>query len=218
MLPEPMRLPQAGSKMHKLASVLCEGEDDYYRKLVSHWENPEMLIPGGSEHKSLIWDPRTREIAPDPVDRMRYLDACTYLPDDILVKVDRASMSVSLEARVPILDHRVVEFAWSLPISMLIKKGKGKWPLRQVLYRHVPQEIIDRPKMGFGVPIDSWLRGPLKEWAEDLLNPSALGKYDILEAAPIWQKWQEHQSGTRNWQHHLWDILMLQVWCRRYVG
>ncbi|MDA8716474.1 asparagine synthase (glutamine-hydrolyzing) [Alphaproteobacteria bacterium] len=218
MLPEPMRLPQAGSKMHKLASVLCEEEDDYYRKLVSHWERPEMLVPGGSEHRGLIWDPRTREIASDPVDRMRYLDACTYLPDDILVKVDRASMSVSLEARVPILDHRVVEFAWSLPISMLIKKGQGKWPLRQVLYRHVPQEIIDRPKMGFGVPIDSWLRGPLKEWAEDLLNPSALSKYDILEAAPIWQKWQEHQSGIRNWQHHLWDILMLQVWCRRYMG
>ncbi|MDC1118125.1 asparagine synthase (glutamine-hydrolyzing) [Alphaproteobacteria bacterium] len=217
LLPDSRHPRQAGSKMHKLASVLCEDEDGYYRKLVSHWENSEQLIRGSCEPKGLIWHAGTREIIPNPVDRMRYLDTCTYLPDDILTKVDRASMAVSLETRVPLLDHRVVEFVWSLPSSMLIKKGRGKWLLRQVLYRHVPQEIIDRPKMGFGIPIDSWLRGPLKEWAEDLLSPMSLNKYDILDPVPIWQKWQEHQSGAKNWQYHLWDILMLQVWCQRYM-
>lgn len=216
MVPESKRPRQAGDKMHKLASVLCEDEDGFYRRLISHWENTGEIIPGSQEYKGLVWDSNNKIIAPDIIDRMRYLDTCTYLPDDILTKVDRASMSVGLEARVPLLDHRVVEFAWSLPQSMLVRNGQGKWPLRQVLYRHVPQSIIDRPKMGFGIPIDSWLRGPLKEWAEDLLNPQSIKKYGILSHEPVWQKWQEHQSGERNWQYYLWDILMLQAWCERY--
>ncbi|MDX1737456.1 MAG: asparagine synthase C-terminal domain-containing protein, partial [Alphaproteobacteria bacterium] len=216
LAPASKRPPQAGDKMHKLADVLCEDQDGFYRRLISHWMNPEEIIPGSREIKTVIWDDKVKALTPDFVERMRYLDILTYLPDDILTKVDRASMAVSLEARVPILDHRVVEFAWTLPTERLIKNGQGKWPLRQVLYRHVPQSIIDRPKMGFGVPIDSWLRGPLKEWAEDLLNPASIKKHGILTPEPIWQKWQEHLSGERNWQYYLWDILMLQAWCEEY--
>ena len=215
-VPKSKRPKQAGDKIHKLASVLCEDEDGFYRRLISHWANPENVVKFSTEPKGIIWASETKELTPNFVERMRYLDMCTYLPDDILTKVDRASMALSLETRVPILDHRVVEFAWSISPERLIKNNQGKWPLRQLLYRHVPQSIIDRPKMGFGVPIDIWLRGPLKNWAEDLLNPSMIKKHGILNSAPIWQKWQEHLSGRHNWQYHLWDILMLQAWCEKY--
>ena len=216
VVPKSKRPAQMGDKMHKIASILCDDKDGFYRRLISQCDNPEEIVLGSREPKGLVWDPAARALTPDMIEWMRYLDTCTYLPDDILAKTDRASMAVSLEVRVPILDHRVIEFAWTLPTSRLIKNGQSKWPLREVLYRHVPREIIERPKMGFGVPIGDWMRGPIKEWAEDLLNPTAIKKHGILNPDLIWKKWLEHQSGERNWQYYLWNILMLQAWCEEY--
>ena len=203
--------------MHKLATLLTEDGQGFYQSLLSHWMEPERIVAGGREPGGLITDPRVREVVPDVMERMQYLDTLTYLPDDILTKVDRASMAVSLEARVPLLDHRVVAFSWSLPPAMKVRKGVGKWLLRQVLYRYVPPELVDRPKMGFGVPIDVWLRGPLRDWAEDLLDERRLKGEGILNPAPIRAKWREHLSGKHNWQYLLWDVLMFQAWKARWL-
>ncbi|MBB6065840.1 asparagine synthase (glutamine-hydrolyzing) [Pseudoxanthomonas broegbernensis] len=201
------RLP--GDKMHKAAGVLAASDDrSFYRELITHWQ-PETLMPGVQE------PPYGSDRGEGPLsffDRMMLEDACHYLPDDILAKVDRAAMACSLETRVPLLDHRVFEFAWRLPAGLKVRAGAGKYLLKQVLYRHVPPALIDRPKMGFGVPIGDWLRGPLKEWAADLLDESRLRSEGYFAPAPIVRAWNEHQAGSRNWQYHLWDILMFQSW------
>lgn len=202
-----------GDRIHKLAEVLSvPSADVLYHGLASHWNQPSAIVSGSQEPATAMTDRSQWAALDDFTQRMMYLDALTYLPDDILVKVDRASMSTSLEARIPLLDHRVVEHAWRVPLSMKIRQDQGKWLLRQVLYRYVPQALIERPKMGFGVPIDSWLRGPLREWAEELLSEEKMRAAGYFDPAPIRQKWAEHVSGTRNWQYWLWDILMFQAW------
>jgi asparagine synthase (glutamine-hydrolysing) len=177
---------------------------------MTHWDPNGMVLDGSAPATHLDNTPPLRGLA--PIQRMMALDTITYLPDDILVKVDRAAMAVSLETRVPFLDHRVLEFAWRIPQSMKVCRGQAKWILRQVLYRHVPQRLVDRPKMGFGVPIDEWLRGPLRDWAEDLLSESRIRRQGYFNPAPIRSKWAEHLNGQRNWQYPLWDVLMFQAW------
>lgn len=202
-----------GDKLHKGAGVIGSASVDHlYRGLVSHWGHPEDVVIGAREPHTQLSTLQKELSGLSDVERMMALDLVTYLPDDILTKVDRASMAVSLESRVPLLDHRVVEFAWRLPHSLKQRDGTGKWLLREVLYRHVPQALIDRPKMGFGVPIDAWLRGPLRDWAESLLDESRLRAEGFFHTAPVRQKWREHLQGTRNWAYHLWDVLMFQAW------
>lgn len=212
LLPASWRQANWGDKLHKGAGVLAASSvDDLYLGLVTHWE-PERLVLGGTEPATHLRGQPLALTGLGDIERMMALDSITYLPGDILVKTDRAAMGVSLEGRVPFLDHRVVEFAWQLPLHMKLRGGVGKWALRQVLYRHVPQAMVERPKMGFGVPIDSWLRGALRDWAEDLLDERKLREQGFFNPAPIRQKWAEHLSGQRNWQHHLWDVLMFQAW------
>lgn len=202
-----------GDKLHKGAVLLGHTTvAELYRGMVSHWPDPDALVLGAHEPATVLTGAQPALKGLSEVERMMALDMLSYLPDDILAKVDRAAMGVSLETRVPFLDHRVVEFAWSLPMDYKLRGGVTKWPLREVLYRHVPRALIERPKMGFGVPIDHWLRGPLRDWAENLLSESRLRQEGFLNPVPIRQKWAEHLSGQRNWQYQLWDVLMFQAW------
>lgn len=214
ILPGAIKQRNPGDKIHKLARILnSPSEEVIYHKLISHWYGNEVLVASAQASNKLLID-LSKDISAKRsfTESMMYIDSQRYLPDDILVKVDRAAMAVSLETRIPFLDHRVVEYAWSLPLDFKVYHGQNKWILRQILQRYVPNELVERPKMGFGVPIDSWLRGPLKEWAHDLLSNSMLAKHGLLNNTLIQQKWQEHLSGVRNWQYHLWDVLMFQTW------
>ena len=202
-------------KLYKLAETLSFGQIELlYRQLVSHWKSPSDIVIHGEEYPTTFRGTSWSGISKNIPQYMMYQDSVSYLPDDILVKVDRASMGVSLESRVPLLDHRLVEFAFRLPMSMKLKNGDGKWLLRQLLYQYVPKDLIDRPKMGFGVPIDSWLRGPLRDWADDLLNTSRLDQEGFFHSQPIQEKWAQHLEGKANWAPYLWDILMFQAWLR----
>ena len=203
-----------GDKIYKIVELLASpNPESIYLDLVSHWKSPSDVVIGGNEPLTALTDPLEWMKTSTLSEKMMSLDLITYLPNDILVKVDRASMGASLEVRAPYIDdHDIVEFAWRLPLEMKIRRGKGKWILRQVLYRYVPRQMIERPKMGFGVPIDSWLRGPLKDWAKSLLDEKRLQREGYFHSAPIQQKLKEHLSGARNWQYYLWDILMFQAW------
>lgn len=215
-LPASLRQRNPGDKLHKLAEVVAaRGVEEVYLNLVSHWTDPVAVVRGGSEPLSRVTDPAALLRSEDFESRMMYLDALTYLPDDILTKVDRAAMGVSLETRVPMLDHRLVEFAWRLPLAMKIRNGQGKWLLRQVLYRHVPAELVERPKAGFGLPVGDWLRGPLRDWAEALLDEDRLQREGFFHPAPIRALWREHLTGRRNRAYHLWDVLMFQAWLEK---
>jgi asparagine synthase (glutamine-hydrolysing) len=207
-----------GDSVHKLAQVIDSPDPRaMYRGLVSHWETPTSLVLGGHEPAASLEESQLAML-PDVTDRMMYLDQVSYLPDDILVKVDRASMAVSLEARAPFLDHRVVEFAWTLPLADKVAGTKGKRALRRLLARHVPPALTERPKQGFGVPIGEWLRGPLRDWAEALLATDRLRREGMLDPAPVRRRWEEHLAGTRSWQYHLWDVLMFQAWLEASVA
>lgn len=211
VLPKRFHQRTAGDRVHKLAGVLdSPSSDAFYDRLVSLWQEPAAVVRGGTEPRQALGGlPR------DVSERMMIRDATGYLPDDILVKLDRAAMGVSLEARVPLLDPRVFEFAWSLPLKLKLRGGQGKWALRQVLYRYVPPALVERPKAGFGVPIGAWLRGELRPWAEDLLSEGRLQREGFFDPAPIRGLWQEHHSGRRNWQNQLWAVLMFQAWLDR---
>jgi asparagine synthase (glutamine-hydrolysing) len=203
----------SGEKVHKAARGLASASaDELYQGLVSSWRDPGAVVIGGSEPATLGPDVLARLGGLGTCERMMALDMLTYLPDDILTKVDRAAMSVSLETRVPLLDHRVIEYAWQLPLDLKLRGGESKWVLRQLLYRHVPRALIERPKMGFGIPIHAWLRGPLKGWAEELISERRLTGEGYFRPEPIRAAWEAHQSGRANLQYQLWGILMFQAW------
>lgn len=218
ILPASLHLPMAGDRAHKLAHVLRSNSSaTLYQCVISTWSDPGSVVLGVSNPAGLSVSHSQAIDCASMEEKMMAADTTTYLPDDVLCKLDRAAMGASLETRVPFLDHRVVEFAWTLPINLKIRNGQGKWLLRQVLSRYVPRTLVERPKMGFAVPIDAWLRGPLREWAEDLLDESYLRQEGYFDAAPIRQKWNEHLSGARNWQYQLWNVLMFQAWLRQHV-
>jgi asparagine synthase (glutamine-hydrolysing) len=200
-------------RARNLAELLrVRSREELYRYMMSQWRTATRLVEGAQEPPTAFTDPARRLKLPHMLQTMEYIDMGSYLPDDILVKVDRAAMALSLETRVPLLDYRVVEFSWRIPVSMKIREGQGKWLLRQVAYRYVPRELLERPKKGFAVPVDRWICGPLREWAESLLDETRLRNEGMFDPVPIRKIWTEHLSGTRNSNSLVWDILMYQAW------
>ena len=205
--------PRMGDKLHRRADLLrSHSLTELYRGLVSYWPYPNNVLLGAVEPDSALTGMVPGLCGLNNVERLMALDMLSYLPDDILAKVDRAAMGVSLETRAPFLDHRVVEFVWSLPLDYKLHGSVTKWSLRQILYRHVPRELIERPKMGFSIPVGDWLRGPLRDWAENLLSEERVRREGFFYPAPIREKWNEHLSGRHNWENLLWCVLMFQAW------
>jgi asparagine synthase (glutamine-hydrolysing) len=218
-LPAPARLAAAGAlrrgspKSRRIAAMLsAQRPEQLYRQLLTHWADPGAVVLGASEPPDALNDPARVATLPGVVDRLMYLDGVQYLPDAVLAKVDRAAMASSLETRVPLLDVRVVELAWRLPARMRIRDGQSKWVLRQVLDRYVPRALVDRPKMGFGVPVSDWLRGRLRPWAQDLLEPGRLRSQGLLDPVAVRSSWEDHLAGRRDAGQELWNVLMLQTW------
>ncbi len=215
LLPSKRRVTDAGYKIHKLARATGESSGMMmYMRLVSQWQELTELVLGSQDIPT--WFERAegwRQIL-EPEHQMMRLDTLSYLPDDILTKVDRAGMAVSLETRMPDLSESVARFAWALPLTHKIDGGRGKLVLRNVLDRYVPRYLVERPKHGFEVPLNDWLRGPLREWAESLLAEDVLSGQDLLDG-PLIRRRREHISGTRDWQNQLWSVLMFQAWLER---
>lgn len=220
VIPAARRQRLVGLKVQKLRGLLAQDSaPGMYRMLMSAWQDPESVVRGGRDEPGVFAAGIAADRPRHLVDRMALADQISYLPDDLLAKVDRASMATSLEVRVPILDHRVVEFAWRLPLSLKIRDGEGKWILRQVLYRRVPRRLVDRPKVGFSVPIAEWLRGPLKGWGEELLDPARLREGGLLEAAPLHRFWEQLQKGGAAGEASgLWAALVLLAWRDHWKG
>jgi asparagine synthase (glutamine-hydrolysing) len=222
LLPSAKKFVRVGDRVHKLATRLngVQNLDDLYKSLVSEWQDPAEVVKGDSWQigiklqvpSTMLTDPLPSVGTEQQQLRMMYRDTMTYLPDDILCKVDRAAMAASLETRIPFLDQRVAEFAWRLPLNMKIRNGQGKWVLKQVLYKYVPKELIDRPKAGFSIPVGQWLRGPMRDWAEALLDEKRLEMEGFFYAKPIREKWLQHLTGRYDHTPSLWAVLMFQSW------
>jgi asparagine synthase (glutamine-hydrolysing) len=218
-LPARLRPTFVGDKIHKAAALMVlDSPEQIYRRIIAQWAEPSRALRQANEPSAVWDDPSIAKDLPDPSARTRYFDMMHYLPDDILTKVDRASMAVSLEARVPLLDHRVLEYSWRLPRSALIQGSQGKIILRRILHKYVPKNLVERPKAGFAIPIGDWIRGPLSGWAADLLSDSSLAKSGLFDAAEIRRVFAEHQAGIRDWQYPLWTILMFQAWHNRWAA
>ena len=212
-LPSKYRNKLPGNKVYKLAAILAgKNAQCIYDDFIIHWQDSRELVMGSDKLSTILNRSNDSLGFEDQRSLMMYLDLVTYLPDCILAKVDRAAMGVSLETRVPYLDDRVIEFAWKLPLSMKFRNGKGKWILRKILCRYVPEEMVERPKMGFGVPIGDWMKGPLKDWTESLINETRLKNEGYLNTDMVSRTWKEHLEGTVNWQYNLWDVLMFEAW------
>jgi asparagine synthase (glutamine-hydrolysing) len=208
-----MRIDVSNDRLNKLAKVISAATPaDGYMRLISHWPPGANPVVDATPRPSIADSVNDWPALGGITEQMMALDAVGYLPDDILVKVDRASMAHGLETRVPMLDHRVYEFAWSLPLNFKISDGVSKRVLRSVARRRVPAAILDRPKAGFAVPIGSWLRGPLRDWADDLLSTDRLQRQGLLDAQAVGRAWTKHRSGDQDLEHQLWDVLMLQAW------
>tara|TARA_B100001057_G_C22844339_1_gene948368 strand:+ start:840 stop:2795 length:1956 start_codon:yes stop_codon:yes gene_type:complete len=215
LLPGSDQYANFGDKMHKGANTLeADNLLDLYYVLCSHWQNPSEVVINSKEPGTLLTKFRPDLTSLNDQQQMMVLDFLTYLPDDILVKVDRSAMASSLETRAPFLDHKLIEYVFKIPQSLKFRNGSGKWILRKILNQYIPKNMTERPKMGFALPLDAWLRGPLRDWAEDLLDEKKLNHEGYFISEIVKRKWLEHLSGKRNWQSDLWDVLMFQAWLR----